>query len=372
MLLSLPRAHEEVVTSLQFSPYHTSIICSTSGDDTAALWDLRLDQDECCIARLVHHRQPTNHALFLESDGRLLLTASDDRTIACWDMRQLCQPVGEINGFGGGINKMLLAPATVPERNERSQTPLLVSACDDGSVYLHSLNLGAPIAQNGHGAAEIPPLVPAPTASPSVSTPVVGSLVNRFLSSTSTVNDVVLSPNPNHLLTASEDHAVRLWCIFPTAGGLVTSFDEFENPVNHVAVRHHEEGLLPSGVGRTSNCWVYAACSECVFAVDLDPSTGAFGDGARTFTGHRDYVRGLEFIGPDTLLTVSDDSTAIEWSIRTTHVVRQVRLHEGFVMASATSAACDLLVTGTDEGEMRVWRLPFRTETCCDAIVGSK
>ncbi|KEG10642.1 hypothetical protein DQ04_03471020 [Trypanosoma grayi] len=359
ILLSVPEAHTEVVTSLQFSPHHDSIFCSTSGDDTAALWDLRQAGGDPEIARLTHHQGPVNHALFMLEDEYALFTASDDRTIARWDLRELRAPVGTICGFGDGINKMLRIPA--PEDNTNNYTSsgsgrwLLASACDDGMVYIHSLGPENPPQQQG-----------VVGATPAAALPSAGTMVDRFWAATSTVNDLALSPNPRMLLTASEDCAVRLWNIVAdsratTEHRLVASFEEFDNPVNHIAVVCTDAG---AGQGQSS-FWLYAACSEFVFAVDLDPATSAFGEAARTFTGHQDYVRGLEFVGGDTLLTVSDDATAIEWSLRTTEPVRQVKLHEGLVMASATSTARDVLVTGTDGGEIRAWQLPFKTETCC-------
>ncbi|RNF25803.1 uncharacterized protein Tco025E_02058 [Trypanosoma conorhini] len=358
MLASLPQAHSEVITSLQFSPHHTSVFCSTSGDDTAALWDWRQATSDRAIARLRHHQGPVNHALFLQDDERALLTASDDRTIAYWDARDLSAPVGTICGFGDGINKMLRVPA--PHASGGSGW-LLASACDDGMVYIHSLSPENVVWQRQDQQGQGPNVA---------NTAAVGTMVDRFWAATSTVNDLALSPNQTMLLTASEDSAVRLWNIVADMRAtnedrLVASFEEFDNPVNHIAVfcsnTHADGDPSPPEAG---GCWLYAACSEFVFAVDLDPVTSAFGEGARAFMGHQDYVRGLEFIDRDTLLTVSDDATAIEWSLATAEPVRQVKLHEGLVMASATSAAKDVLLTGTDGGELRVWQLPFRTEMC--------
>lgn len=441
MFTQITNAHTEVVTSLVFSPHVAAggegggLLCSTSGDDTAALWDLRAGSGASQrVAHLTgHHVGPVNHALFHPSDVNTLLTASDDRSIACWDLRRPDRVVGKISGFQEGVNKMLWLPVTSQGCGsggvaEQGVGWNVVSACDDGHVYVHAL---------------VVPDSTAEVTTPAGLVPQVGALVDKFRVSTSTVNDVVLAPHSTSILiTASEDCALRSWslrasqqynntAVGATEDRLLATLDEFENPVNHVVVvppglmaphtaatavaggaahdspagagevgqvdgarsafvrargveedgdanasgaEEDEEGGAGGGAGQATSsslaiseaagtgCWLLAACSECVFGVDFALRSGEFGSEARAFVGHRDYVRGLEFTSEGTLLTVSDDSTALEWSLASTEPIRQVKLHEGMVMSSALSPSRTLFATGTDGGEIRVWRLPFETE----------
>lgn len=435
MFTQISNAHTEVVTSLGFSPHVASsgeggsggLLCSTSGDDTAALWDLRAGSGASQRAAHLtgHHLGPVNHALFHPTDPYSLLTASDDRSLACWDLRRPERAVGVVTGFLEGVNKLLWLPVASSGCGTGSGWSI-VSACDDGHVYVHALVL-----PDGTASARAPESAPAAAVvagRPASGLPQVGVLVDKFRVSTSTVNDIVLAPNSTSvLITASEDCALRSWSLRhaqrpagPAAGGvaggglmedrLLATLDEFENPVNHVAVvprglmapvergaeagagsrPRDDGGEDDSGAGgggadagqgdgddgaavhnnaavdiseaAGTACWLLAACSECVFGVDFALRSGEFGSGARAFVGHQDYVRGLEFTNEGTLLTVSDDSTAVEWSLATTNPIRQVKLHEGLVMSSAMSPTRSLLATGTDRGEIRVWRLPFATE----------
>ncbi|KAG5479277.1 hypothetical protein LSCM4_01869 [Leishmania orientalis] len=446
MFTQLSSAHTEVVTSLTFSPHvittgEGGLLCSTSGDDTAALWDLRAGPGASQRAAHFtgHHLGPVNHALFHPDNPYTLLTASDDRTIGCWDLRRPDRVIGKICGFQEGVNKMLWLPVTSTgcggTEGRSSGRWSVVSACDDGHVYVHALVLPDCGAESTADAGTNPAPIPQ-----------VGALVDKFRVSTSTVNDIVLAPNSTSILiTASEDCALRSWSLrhaqqmTNTSAGLMedrllASLDEFENPVNHVVVvprglmaplesqaagggpesvngrspagaaddaeecagaavastgfarayqpahdgDSSEDDEAGSGAGSSAGaprrrpleiseasgtgCWLLAACSECVFGVDFAVRLGEFGNGVRTFVGHQDYVRGLEFTSDGKLLTVSDDSTAIEWSLATTAPIRQVKLHEGLVMSSAVSPSLTLLATGTDCGEIRVWRLPFATE----------
>ncbi|KPI89411.1 hypothetical protein ABL78_1447 [Leptomonas seymouri] len=444
MFTQIPNAHSEVVTSLVFSPHVVAsgegggLLCSTSGDDTAALWDLRAGNgaSQRVVHLTGHHLGPVNHALFHPADVNILLTASDDRSIACWDLRRPEKAVGRISGFQEGVNKLLWLPVlSVGCGSAMGSGWNVVSACDDGHVYVHALALPES-GINSTAVANTAAGTGLTTATDSTLVPVVGALVDKFRVSTSTVNDIVLAPNSTTtLITASEDCALRSWTLRPgqqfnsTAVGvledrLLANLDEFENPLNHivvvppglmgaesVAAGADEQQASPAGAGEVGHsggggsgafsrlnagaeeenggeddegdaggvypnqhssagiseaagtgCWLLAACSECVFGVDFALRSGQFGSGTRAFVGHRDYVRGLEFTKEGTLLTVSDDSTAIEWNLSNTDPIRQVKLHEGMVMSSALSPSCTLLATGTDGGEIRVWRLPFETE----------
>ncbi|CBZ34149.1 hypothetical protein, conserved [Leishmania donovani] len=446
MFTQISNAHTEVVTSLVFSPHVVTtgeggLLCSTSGDDTTALWDLRAGPGASQRAAHLtgHHVGPVNHALFHPSNAYTLLTASDDRSIGCWDLRRPDRVVGTVSGFQEGVNKMLWLPVTSDGCRGTGGSSSgggwrVVSACDDGHVYIHALSLS----NSGSESVTVADTAPVPQ---------VGALVDKFRVSTSTVNDIVLAPNSiSILITASEDCALRSWSLrhaqqmTNTSVGLMedrllATLDEFENPVNHVVVvpsglmapvESRAAGEGPeSGSSRSldgaagdaeecadaasastgfprayqqvhggnvvedaeagsdtgssagarqprratdiseaagTGCWLLAACSECVFGVDFALRIGEFGTGARAFVGHQDYVRGLEFTSEGKLLTVSDDSTAIEWDLATTDPIRQVKLHDGLVMSSAVSPSRDLLATGTDRGELRVWRLPFATE----------
>lgn len=86
-----------------------------------------------------------------------------------------------------------------------------------------------------------------------------------------------------------------------------------------------------------------------------------FGSGACSFVGHSDYIRGLEFTANNTLLTVSDDTTAMEWNVASNEPIRVIKLHESEIMSSAINASGDILATGSESGEVRLWKLPFAT-----------
>lgn len=403
MLGQVVHSSEEVVTSLCFMPHNgKNLLVSSSGDGTTALWDAvgvsaagsqpQQQQMERVIS-LGHHRDAVNDVLPLPEamhPSGCLCTASDDRTIAVWDLRQTATPVQTIRGCGDGINKMLLLPRGAgPEHLQDCH--LIVSACDDGLVYIHSLSTDL--------------------------TQV--TLVDQFWVALHSVNDLLY--HEGTLITASEDCAVRSWRLpfqpnMPVEQRIIESVDEFSNPINHICFV--PDGLLPppppppvdaeilvaadaaaggpaamageidlsspqqeyspsspqvDDAGASSAAvmqrgpatWMLAACSELAFGTDFYGANGTFGKAVKTFQGHSDYIRGMLFSKEGTLLTVSDDTTLLEWNLNSCEMIRQVKLHDSLIMSSAMTPDKEVLATGTAEGEIRLWKLPFQTECMC-------
>jgi WD40 repeat protein len=317
-------AHTEGITSLQCDPTG-NVLCSTSSDKCANLWDLR---SFCSVGSLKGHTDTVNYSIFC-NDGNTLITCSDDKTVAVWDSRLLAEPTLVIRGFRDGVNKFLLS--------EVDNILCVVSAVDDGYVYINKAH--------------------------------DGSLHDCFWAATNTLNDLLLDPSDNTiLLTCSEDCSIRTWRLgelpprvenklvvdddsYQGPERLIASLDEFENPVNHIALH---------------DGWLFAACAECIFSTEYTAGGGQFGSSARGFSCHSDYVRGVEFFG-DTMYTTSDDATVVEWCTSTCEPRRQLKVHDTFTMAMTmtrglVSDAQRTLVTGCEDGNIRFWSLPFVTE----------
>lgn len=297
-------AHTEGVSSLSVSCVR-NLLVSTSGDKTAALWDLQTYTKLGCLSA---HSDSVNNSLF--ANENCLVTCSDDRSVCVWDLRNLGQPSARICSFKDGVNKVITS----------CDGQLLISAVDDGLVHIHDFS---------------------------------GQEVDRFWVATNTVNDLILDPtNSSVLLTCSEDRAVRSWRLGVSSDAnvedrLIASFDEFENPVNHIGLR---------------NGWLYAACSECVFSSEC--CDGQFGSSARVFSCHSDYIRGIDFYHED-MFTISDDTTVIQWGLTNCEPIRRLKVHDDFSMAmtiGCNAVGEDLLITGCESGQVRVWKLPFQTE----------
>ena len=311
---SVASPHKECVSSLALNMDET-LLCSTSLDSTIALFDTSTIQ---CVTCFKGHKDAINHVLFLSAlnDCFSFVTASDDRTVLRWDSRSPSIPVSIFSNFSDGINKVSFSPSG----------HFFASAADDGKVYMHSVG--------------------------------DGKLVDSFFASSSTVNDVIVLPTC--IVTSGEDCSVRYWSpqvqrVVDEEGNeqeerLLESLDMFENPVNHIAFYG----------GR-----LYAACSECLISIEVDPTTAIAKQGEESnvgiFAKHQDYIRGIGF-GGGVMVTVSDDGTAVEWDPLNANCLRSSKIHDDCVMAMELAARSDSLISGCNDSSIRIWSLPLSSK----------
>jgi WD40 repeat protein len=356
-MTQLGAAHSEGISSLTFNG-DGSILCSTSLDGTAALWAPATP--EAPVAVLKAHEDSVNTAAFF-ADGFRLVTAGEDSVAYLWDARNPVAPCGTLKGLGAGVNKLVISGS------------LVYSASDDGVIVIHDA--------------------------------ATGDIVDRFMVSGSSVNDMILVPgavggNFDVLVTATEDCAVRTWIggpreavkayreMFPQAdeneegaaspdadgeddaeldeearqsrqqlkaavesdemARLIDSVDGLAAAVNHVHVR---DGYL------------FAATATCVFGLQVDLNTGnVLREEAVAYAEHEDYVRGICTTSTGAMYTSGDDAAVVEWKPPATQAVRKLKVHDEMVMALALAPNEQVLATGCEDSTIRLWALPFTTE----------
>ncbi|WP_329219633.1 hypothetical protein OG352_23830 [Streptomyces sp. NBC_01485] len=258
-------------------------------------------------------------AVYLTSfspDGKLLATASYDRTVRLWDVsdRSHPKPLGKpLTGHTSWVSSAVFSP----------DGDTLASAGDDGTVRLwdvrdpaHPRALGAPL--TGH---------------------------------TGTIYLLAFSPDGRTLASAGEDHTVRLWNTADPArvrplGAPLTGHTA---AVRSVAFSPDGRILAAGGDDNTIRLWNTA-----------DPRRPKLID--RVLTGHTDTVHSLDFSPDgDTLASGSADDTIRLWNVadpsRATQIGAPIPGHTGPVWSVAFSPDGSLLAAASADSTASLWNV---------------
>jgi WD40 repeat protein len=204
------------VNSVAFSPVEAEDAMSlvTAGSDgTAQLWRF--------TGGAVHREQPLRghrgrvRTAVFSPDGRLVLTASDDKTARLWVVA-----TGEPAGPGGGVlshNEAVLFAAFSPDGS------LVITGCDDNNAYvwdLSDLTTGEPRLLQGHTAA---------------------------------VTSTAISPDNRRAITGSQDGIAKLWDL--AAGKEILSLKRHAAELTSVHFAPDGSSILTSSLDRTALVW---------------------------------------------------------------------------------------------------------------------
>jgi len=332
------RGFRDQVLSVAFSPAGNSIAAGTwSGQVTVRTLDPGAPAE---LRLLTGHRDAVRWLAFSPDGGRLA-SASLDRTIRIWDLRQ-ARAIRVLRNEGG-----VVGVAFSPDGGR------IASGGQDRRVRIWEVDRpGAPIVLEGHGAA---------------------------------VSDVAFSPDGELLASASTDRTVRLWrlrgnaapvvladaraginrvCFSPDGRLLATGgYDQLirvwdlasltvrnrlrghGGPIFGLAFGPRGQRLLSGGQDRTIGLWQI-------------PAPGAGSGPDRVLRGHHGQVAGLGFSPDDRLLASGgEDGTVRLWDVESGAPVRTLRGHDGRVSATTFSPDGRFLASAGQDRTVRLWDL---------------
>jgi WD40 repeat protein len=354
-------------------------------DNTVRVWDLtkkdlRVDQSvlEGHVAEVT--------GIDVASDGQWIVSGSADATVRVWD------GLSKSTGRGGKV--LRLGAGQVLDLDVTKLGDQLVAVGEDGRAAIWDLRDDARLLEP-RWLPDLRGLVTATAFDPRGRFVATGSETGeiRLFSLTTaeaartlaghseSVNALAFTPDGERLLSVSSDRTVRSW---PVAGGEASVWSAHIDDVHELAItpkgdyaftgaldgmvirwtitdgtsmqlRGHEEEVVDIAISPDGKFVATASADRRARLWDV-----ATGSSTYVLRGHDEPVTAVAFSGRDKLATGGKDRKILLWDLASKHPDEAPRVlghHEQSVSALAFVADGSILVSGSNDATVRLWRL---------------
>ena len=102
--------HSSIVNDVQYHPLHKSLIGTVSDDLTLQIIDVRQPETDRSSVTGQGHSDAINALAFNHASEFVLATASADKTIGIWDLRNLDDKLHSLEGHGDAVTSLAWHP----------------------------------------------------------------------------------------------------------------------------------------------------------------------------------------------------------------------------------------------------------------------
>lgn len=351
--------HNDKVTGISFSP-DGELLATSSSDSTVRIWSVNKNN----IYTVLADHTSSIWAITFSPDGRLLATTSNDGDTRVWERKRNSDAYEKSKDHSSDVLHEGSIDSFTPLFNFVSQgrgvgvafgydkfKRILATASDDGIVRLWNLEPRLELlALEGHH---------------------------------DQVWDVTFTIDGNHLVTVSDDKAIKFWdaitgkekysinykasirelsqdsagnkLAVSSTDGVVTTWDISMKNRNKI---QSVQGNKDRGVG------VALSPDGKIIATSLDDNSVMLwnlksGKPLKTFKGHAGFVYGLSFNSKGNFLaTASDDKTVKIWNINSDNNFRNLPLNHTAPVRTVTFDPDDRLIASAGaDGLIKVWNI---------------
>jgi WD40 repeat protein len=324
--------HTGAVTSVAYSP-DGRLLASASVDKTIRIWDVG---SSLSIRALRGHRDFVESIAYSPA-GRILASGSRDTTVKLWDTLS-----------GSELRNLAGHSATVSSVAFSSDGKILSSGSWDKTIKLWDVASGRVLrVLKGH---------------------------------TAPVFSIAFSPDGRTLATGSENKIIKLWDV--VRGREIRSLSGHTDSVSSVTFSQDGKILASGSWDKTIKLWdvssgriirTFAGYEGFVYSIAFSPDGKVLASGAEEAVRLFEVATGREikkFIGkvrrinsiafhPSglSLASANQDSTIRVWNVQTSDLQSTLRNQKQSIGVFAASSDGKFLVSGCDDGSIKVWDL---------------